>query len=1045
MMRRLAPPSATPGVHAGSREGTDKSIDTVSSVPSPTLSQAAAAPGMHSDVEKEYARLAQQAAREVASLRQKLEIKETAAKEAALLRAQLDQASEANERLRLEIVAHKDLQQEVEMLRAQLTETREKLNAKGISPEALMRDAAAQQREADLLKRLQISEEGRAAAEWSRTLAETALRVSRQQLEEEREKNVQAGFRKVFDEDDDEFENRPVAFQGSEPLPMERLRDEVRALSVRLKTAALQLPAADLFVAARRAQSRLTEILDGPEAAEALKKFEKDGAAGKKAAPQEEERKTRTPAESLLAVGKRSMAASLPKWLPLAARGRDEGLQPDSRAQELLSPEELAVLEVPLAAANRSTQDDTWKIKADGAQEKWATAARGTVDPTVVATGALPVNRALSQPPAPQPPGRQPDSWQIKADGAHEKWASAAQGALDPTIAATGALPVTRALSRPVTAEPATAPPPKAVQSSPPPAVVSAAAAQQPAYAAAAAAAAGIVGPVVYSSVRTGADGTTIANLKGDIGAGSPEPAPEPETSSWFGGALQRLKASMGLGQEVPPELVSKGGREVQVPKPAALVGNTESLQREVTQVSEAATHVSRALSADSRGRVVAQTTSEKSFHSHETVMPPPLASEGPGLLQGRSPVMPDRQGIGPTKPFATPQTPFSGPPEHERAPAPPTYEALDPPAKKGDWLAMACKDGALRILDVASGSLLKELPGVPQAAALPGAVPAALSLAYNASGTRLVVAYSTGQLRIFTTHDFGEVMSFSLAKAGSPPISVHALAWHPAAQQTPAGNKNMALIVAACSDKALKVIDPAAGAVRQEVAHRGGEVRALAWSSDGQLVATGCDDGRLRLISAGSSSFEVVHEVGHGNRVLAVVFGPGDKTIASGCEDGRLRIMVAKTGQITKELPMNFDVHSISWRMVGSPGVGGGAKSMLVGGCSDGKLRVFDLASGRTEKELELGGVVRSLTLNQSGMMMAAASTTGSLCILKMATGARNVAPVSSEIHALAWSPAAADVPGMAPQAAAAATAAAPSQPPHGNLGNLVAAAATP
>ena len=78
---------------------------------------------------------------------------------------------------------------------------------------------------------------------------------------------------------------------------------------------------------------------------------------------------------------------------------------------------------------------------------------------------------------------------------------------------------------------------------------------------------------------------------------------------------------------------------------------------------------------------------------------------------------------------------------------------------------------------------------------------------------------------------------------------------------------------------------------VEREVKH-GGWVGAVAFHPQGELVATGCDDGKLRLIR--SATGKVEREVEHGKWVFAVAFHPKGELVATGCMDGRLRLVRA-------------------------------------------------------------------------------------------------------------------------------------------------------
>jgi WD40 repeat protein/formylglycine-generating enzyme required for sulfatase activity len=83
---------------------------------------------------------------------------------------------------------------------------------------------------------------------------------------------------------------------------------------------------------------------------------------------------------------------------------------------------------------------------------------------------------------------------------------------------------------------------------------------------------------------------------------------------------------------------------------------------------------------------------------------------------------------------------------------------------------------------------------------------------------------------------------------------------------------------------------------------------RAVAWSPDGQLVATAHDDGTIQLWR-GDSGAHVRTLAGHSGYVEAVAWSPGGQTLASGGDDATIRLWHAASGElesVTTLLPDN-------------------------------------------------------------------------------------------------------------------------------------------
>jgi hypothetical protein len=83
---------------------------------------------------------------------------------------------------------------------------------------------------------------------------------------------------------------------------------------------------------------------------------------------------------------------------------------------------------------------------------------------------------------------------------------------------------------------------------------------------------------------------------------------------------------------------------------------------------------------------------------------------------------------------------------------------------------------------------------------------------------------------------------------------------------------------------------------VRTLEGHRG-EVRAVAYRPDGQQLASGADDGTLRLWEVGSGKLLGMLR-GHTSTVLSLSWYADGQRIASASEDGTIRIWDAASGQ---------------------------------------------------------------------------------------------------------------------------------------------------
>eukprot|EP01137_Pigoraptor_chileana_P025186 Opistho-2@94276 len=92
------------------------------------------------------------------------------------------------------------------------------------------------------------------------------------------------------------------------------------------------------------------------------------------------------------------------------------------------------------------------------------------------------------------------------------------------------------------------------------------------------------------------------------------------------------------------------------------------------------------------------------------------------------------------------------------------------------------------------------------------------------------------------------------------------------------------------------------------------GEVLSVAYSPDGQTVATGSGDCTARVWDAATGQCKLTLS-GHSDAVASVAFSPDGRTIATGSDDKTARVWDAATGQCKLTL-MGTQVRSFRLRI---------------------------------------------------------------------------------------------------------------------------------
>jgi WD40 repeat protein len=294
-----------------------------------------------------------------------------------------------------------------------------------------------------------------------------------------------------------------------------------------------------------------------------------------------------------------------------------------------------------------------------------------------------------------------------------------------------------------------------------------------------------------------------------------------------------------------------------------------------------------------------------------------------------------------------------------------------------GKTIASAGSDKTLRLWDAATGALLRT--GVGHTATI-------TSLDISSDGKRIVTGAADRRIKLWDTGTGKELLSID-----DNPSLVAAVALAPDGKQIAVGNV----------DQTIALYDTAGKLQHRWTAH-GISVNCLAYSPNGQLLASGGNDSFVKVWSVANPGAEPIALAGHTGPVSAVAFRKDSQHLASASADQLVKLwrVEGNTGKEIQTFRGHKDwVASVAFNRDGF---------YLVSGGVDRLIKVWEITSREAPLLAEHTAEVTTVAVSPDGKQITSGSVDNTIKVWDRATGVElgSLTAHTGGVSAVAYAP---------------------------------------